>query len=87
MSSQPPAGITPQIKLINDWHDALSARNIEPVAKCMHKDFRRSVYPRNLGLPEQNGEDALNELSALLDFVTGIDVGHISCTSNLLHPG
>jgi len=91
MPSQLPAGTnlsSPQIKLINDWNDAFTERNMEVFVSYLHKDFRRSVYPRSLGQPEQNREEALKELSGLLGFVTGIDVGHTPCYSNLLqHPG
>jgi len=90
MPSQLPAGTnlsSPQIKLINDWNDAFTERNMEVFVSYLHKDFRRSVYPRSLGQSEQNREEALKELRGLLGFVTGIDVGHTPCYSNLLHPG
>jgi len=60
---------------------------MEVFVSYLHKDFRRSVHPRSLGQPEQNREEALKEVSELLDFVTGVDVGHTPCYSNLLHPG
>jgi hypothetical protein len=87
MPSQLPAGTnlnSPQIKLLSNWNDAFTEMNIEAMKKYMHKDFRRSVYPRSLGEPEQNAEEALKELSGLLGVITGVDVGHTLCYLNLL---
>jgi hypothetical protein len=87
MPSQLPAGTnlsSPQIKLVIDWNDAFTEKNMEVIKKHMHKDFRRSVHPRSIGEPEQNAEEALTELAGLLSLVTGIDVDHTPCYSNLL---
>jgi hypothetical protein len=89
MPTQLPAGTnlsSPQIKLICDWNDAFTKMSVESFGKLMHKDFRRSIHPRSIGQPEQGKEEALKELSGILDFVTGIDVGHTLCYSNLLPP-
>jgi hypothetical protein len=90
MPPQLPAGTnlsSPQIKLINDWTDAFTEMSVESFGKLMHKDFRRSILPRSIGQAEQSKEESLKELSGILGFVTGIDVGHTPCYSNLLHPG
>jgi len=79
MPFQLPAGTnlsSPQIKLLSDWTDAFTEMNAENIGKHMHKDFRRLVYPRSLGQPEQSKEDALKELSEFLGFLTGIEVGY-----------
>jgi hypothetical protein len=87
MPSQLPAGTnlnSPQIKLLKEWNDAFAEMNIAAMKKLMHKDFRRSVYPRSLGEPEQNAEEAFKELSGLFGVLTGVNVGHTFCYSNLL---
>jgi hypothetical protein len=87
MPSQLPAGTnlnSPQIKLLNEWNDAFEELNIAAMKKHMHKDFRRSIYPRSLGEPEQTAEEAIKGLSVLLGVITGVDVGHTFCYSNLL---
>ena len=79
MPSQLPAGTnlsSPQIKLIHDWNEAFMERNMENFAKHMHTDFRRLVYPQSLDQPEQSKEEALKELSEILDLLIGFDVGH-----------
>jgi hypothetical protein len=90
MPSQLPAGTnlsSPQIKLINDWYDGLSEMNVEIIGKHLHKDYRRSIYPRSIGQPEQNKEEALKEASGVFGFATGLNVGHTPCYSNLLPAG
>jgi len=60
--------------------------NVEIIGKYLHKDFRRTVYPRSIGQPEQNKEEWLKELSVGFAFATGFDVGHTLCYLNLLPP-
>ena len=57
------------------------------LAKPLHKDFRRVVYPKSIGHPEQNKEDWMKEITALLGFATGFDVRYAPCYSNSLPPG
>jgi hypothetical protein len=90
MPTQLPAGTnlsSPQIKLISDWNDGFTEMNVEMIGKLMHKDCRRSIHPRSIGQPEQSKEEALKELSGILAVITGINVGHTLCCSNLLPPG
>jgi hypothetical protein len=82
MASQLPAGTSlssPQIKLINDWYKGITELNIEIVGKHLHKDFRRSIYPKSIGLPEQSKEECLKEVSGFIGVATGADVGHTHC--------
>ena len=77
---------SPQIKLITEWHEAFLQRNVDTAVKPLHKDFRRVVYPRSMGFPEQNKDEWLKELTGILGLATGFDVGHTPCYSNLLPP-
>jgi hypothetical protein len=84
MPTQLPAGTnlsSPQIKLVNDWNDGFTEMNVEIIGKHLHKDFRRLVYPRSIGQPEQNKEEWLKELSVGFGFGIGFDVGHTRCYS------
>jgi hypothetical protein len=56
--------------------------NVENLGKLLHKDFRRTIYPQYMGLPEQSKEDILKEASAIMGIATGLDVGHILCYEN-----
>jgi len=89
MSFQLPADTdlsSPQIKLLKDWNEGLVEMNVESIGNHLHKDFHRSVYPRSIGQPEQNKVEWLKELTTIIGFATGFDVGHTPCHSNLLPP-
>jgi len=90
MPSQLPAGTnlgSPQIKLLSNLTGGFAEMNVEIIGKQLHKDFRRSVYPRSLGQPELGKEDYLKEASGILGFATGFNVGYIPCYLNLISPG
>ena len=77
---------SPQIQLINEWNEGFSALDVELLAKPLHKDFRRVVYPRSIGDPEQNKEGWIKEITGLLGFATGFDVRYALPYSNSLPP-
>jgi len=77
---------SPQIKLINEWNQGFEEMNLDILRKHLHKDFRRSSYPRSLGLPAQNNEEWLKEIGGVMEFATGYNVGHTACYSNLPSP-
>ena len=52
---------SPQIKLVNEWHQGLKERDLELVKKPFHEDRRRICYPRSLCKPNQNREEWLEE--------------------------
>jgi hypothetical protein len=82
MPTQLPAGTnlsSPQIKLIGGLFEGVTEMNVETIGKHLHKDLRRSIYPRSLGLPEQSKEDLLKEISGIIGITTGMDVGHTIC--------
>ena len=90
MPSQLPAGTdlsSPQIKLLSSWNDGFTELNVGSAGSHIHKDFRRSIYPRSLGQPEQSKEDLLKEISGWIGFTTGFSVGYTPCYLNLLFPG
>ena len=90
MPSRLPAGTnlsSPQIKLITEWDIGFREMNVNRIGKYLHKDFRRTVYPRSIGHPEQGKEEFLQEISGGFAFATGFDVGHTPCYLNALHPG
>ena len=76
---------SPQIKLITEWNEAFLQRNVDMAVKPLHKDFRRVVYPRSMGHPEQNKDEWLEEITGIFGLATGFDVGHIPCYSNFLN--
>jgi len=82
----PLPGDSPQIKLINESFGALKEMNLDVLKKCIHKDFRRVVYPLSLGLPEQTKEETINLVAGLMSFATAFEVGDTTCYSNPFTP-
>ena len=70
---------SPQIKLLVEWNEGFQQLNADLLGKLVHKDFRRVVYPRSIGHPEQNKEEWLQEITGIIGFTTGFDVGEIPC--------
>ena len=77
---------SPQIKLITEWNEGFLQRNVDLLVKHMHKDFRRVAYPRSMGIPEQNKEEWLTEITGMLGLATGANVGHTPSYSYFLPP-
>ena len=71
---------SPQIKLLIDWNQGFQQLNADILAKHVHKDFRRVIYPRSIGHPEQNKEQWLQEIKTIIGFTTGFDVSEIPCS-------
>ena len=68
--SFPETSDSPQIKLLHSISEGMNTRNIDLVAKTLHKDLRRATYPRSLGVPEYNKEVWLQKLRELFDIWT-----------------
>jgi hypothetical protein len=78
MSFQLPADVnldSPQIKVMNEWKEGFLKMDIDILGKCLHKDFRRVVYPRSLGEPVQSKEEWVKEIGGILVFTTAFEVG------------
>jgi hypothetical protein len=56
---------SPQIKLLLEWHEALKEKSVDSLGRCLHKDFRRVVYPQHIGEPTQNKESFLKQCEAV----------------------
>lgn len=68
--SVPKTSDSPQIKLFHLISEGMNTRNIDLVAKTLHKDLRRAIYPRSLGIPDYNKEEFLQKLQELFDIWT-----------------
>jgi len=78
---------SPQVKLITEWLQGVHEMNVDKLGNFLTDDFRRFVYPRSLGHPEQTKAEWLKEIGGAAGFATGFDVGHTPCYSSLLSPG
>ena len=72
---------SPQIKVLNEWLRGLQTRDMDLIAKCLHKDFRNTVHPQSLGKPERTKEEWLEDLVGLLNLWTKREVNYTSCYS------
>ena len=45
---------SPQVKLTHEWAQTFKTKDIDLIAKTLHKDYRQITYPRSLGRPEDN---------------------------------
>ena len=43
---------SPQVQLMKEWNKAFEKKDLDGIAKSLHKDYRHIPYPRSLGLPE-----------------------------------
>lgn len=66
---------SPQVKFILELCQAFSKKDIDFVAKNLHKDYRRNTYPRSLGKQDQTKEEWLEEFGGVLDLWAKNEVG------------
>jgi len=61
---------TPQLKLVSEWNVGFKEKNLDILAKSLHKDFRRYTYPRSLGQPVQTKEEWFGHLAKVIDITS-----------------
>ena len=69
---------SPQSKLIQEWAQTFRAKDIDRIAKILHKDYRYITYPRSLGRPEQTREEWLEHIAGAFSIRSQEDVGHVN---------
>lgn len=78
---------SPQIKLILEWTEGFKKRDLDVLTKPLHKDFRKIVYPRSLGKPEENREESIAHLAKVVSLWTENEVSHVGYFSKPLRSG
>ena len=77
-----------QVKFIlGEWRQAFEKRDIDLIAKHLHKDYRHTSYPRSLGEPDQTREQWLEQFGEFLGLLTENTVSLIDHCSNAVHHG
>jgi len=76
-----------QVKFIYEWGQGFEKRDLDLIAKHLHKDYRHTHYPRSLGQPEQNKEQWLAQFKSILGLMTESEVSYIKHDSNPLRHG
>ena len=74
-----------QIQLIRSWGEAWATKDLESIAKHLHKDYRHTTYPRSLGRPENTKEESLKEIAGILKLWTDREVSYVGCCRTLRH--
>ena len=78
---------SPQVKFVHEWGLAFEKRNLDLIAKLLHKDYRHTTYPRSLGKPEKTREEWLEHIAGVLSIRTEQDVSRTqSCYQDPFNP-
>jgi hypothetical protein len=75
---------SPQVKLMHEWGQGFKKRDLDLIAKSLHKDYRHTTYPRSLDKPEQTREEWLQQFAGVIGLWIDLEVSYISCSSNSL---
>ena len=70
---------SPQVKLIHEWDQAFRKKDLDLIANCLHKDYRRTTYPKSIGKPEQTKEEWLKHITGVIDLWAEQEVSCASC--------
>jgi hypothetical protein len=60
--------VSPQLQLIYEWVEGFKTKDVNHLAKYLHKDHRRITYPRSLNIPEQTKDEWLEHVGTVLTF-------------------
>jgi len=79
---------SPEVKFIQgEWRQAFEKRDLDLIAKHLHKDYRHTSYPRSLGVPDQTREQWLEHFAGVLGLLTENTVSRINHCLNPLRRG
>ena len=67
---------SPQIKIVSEFVRGFRESDTTLLAKHLHKDFRRIIHPRSLGVPDLNREEWLENMAGVLSITTELEVSH-----------
>jgi hypothetical protein len=79
--SGPETTDSPQLKLAKSLIEAFSKRNVDDLAKILHKDHRRIYYPRSLGKPDLTRENWLKYTADVVGLWTDCRVSNTRFTA------
>jgi len=68
---------SPQVKLMHGWGQGFKKRDLDLIAKCLHKDYRHTTYPRSLNKPEQTREEWLQQFAGIISLWTDLEASYI----------
>jgi hypothetical protein len=76
---------SPQIKLFHECALGFKTRDLDRIAKTLHKDYHYVTYPRSLGRPDQTKDEWLKHEGEKISLWTvDLEVSYIGCSSDPL---
>lgn len=72
-----------QLKVMQEWRRGFQTKDMDLIAKFLHKDYRHRTYPQSLGMPEQTKEEWLEFLARDFDHWTDAQASLTRYSSNL----
>ena len=69
---------------MRDWAEAFKKKDLDFIAKTLHKDYRHTIYPRSIGRPDQTREEWLEHIIPFLNLWDDFEVSRASCSFDLL---
>ena len=64
---------------MHEWDRAFGNKDMDLLAKLLHKDYRYTGYPRSLGKPDKTKEEWLEHTKGILNIRTAHEVRYIDC--------
>lgn len=61
--SGPETADSPQVKLVRGVVEGMRTKSVDLLYKQLHKDLRRIIHPRSLGIPDRNKEEYLQHIT------------------------
>jgi hypothetical protein len=68
--ANPESSESPQVKLMYELDSGFTRRDLDIIAKQLHKDYRHITHPRSLGMPEQSREEWLKHFAWVMSLWT-----------------
>jgi hypothetical protein len=69
--ASPETSDSPQVKFFLECSRGYQKKDLDVIAKSLHKDCRYVAYPRSLGRPDQTKEEWLEQWAGILSLWTG----------------
>ena len=74
---------SPQVQIVRSFCEAFKNRDMDSIAKFLHKDHRRITYPRSVGVPERTGEEYLQHTAKLMSLWIDSQASYINSNTLL----
>jgi hypothetical protein len=78
MMSGPQATPSPQVQLVVNLYQGFKKKDVNILAKYLHKDFRYTTHPKSLGKPELTRDEWLQESAEMMSlWASGSEASYV----------